>query len=175
MTKNFWHLGNTTMRRWHSRVYKGLKALQSFKIPYGRKKIEIEKLYSEHLAKHNVITIGDRPDYDDFARKFIAIMKQFGLVLPNISRPRKGKWVLNDKNQDPQLLKIIDSQLKKTGCHCKPWEITPLGEELINATNNYFIQRVFQKIFTLYRLPSPLEKKYDCKQFSPLKLLIKDY
>ena len=176
MKKKFlsWNIANTTTRRFKTRLLPSLVTLQNFKVPYGEDNQSIQKKFAKHLeSKVESYNIGSRDDYDDLARKSIACLKQFGLVFPNITKPQKKKWVLNNKNQDEELLKILkDGGIK--GCNGSPWEITPLGKELINADNNYSIEKVFKKIFILYRLPSSLDTQHmkNCSQFSPLKIVL---
>lgn len=176
MKKKFlsWNIANTTTRRFKTRLLPSLIALQNFKVPYGEDNQSIQKKFAKHLeSKVESYNIGSRDDYDDLARKSIACLKQFGLVFPNITKPQKKKWVLNNKNQDEELLKILkDGEI--SGCNGSPWEITPLGKELIDADNNYSIEKVFKKIFILYRLPSSLDTQHmrNCSQFSPLKIVL---
>jgi len=169
-----WNIANTTTRRFETRLYPGLKALKDFIVPYGRHNKEIQKKFAKHLEKNvKSYNIGNRDDYDDLARKTIAGLKQFGLVFPNINRPKNLKWDLNKKNQDSKLLEIINTSQINIKCEGRPWEITPLGNELLKAQNEYYVEKVFQKIFILYRLPSLLDKQLKCEKFNPFKLVIK--
>ena len=170
-----WNIANTTTRRFKTRLLPSLQALETFDIPYKKTNKEIQKLFAKYLEKNiESYNIGQREDYDDLARKSIACLKQFGLVFPNISRPKKLKWDLNEENQDVKLLELINTSQTKLKSKGRPWEITPLGNELLKAENDYFVEKVFQKIFILYRLPSLLDKQHknNCDQFSPLKLII---
>ncbi len=174
--KNFkiWNIANTTTRRFETRLYPSLQALNIFDIPYNKSNKEIQKKFAKHLEQNvKSYNIGKRDDYDDLARKAIAGLKQFGLVFPNITRPKNLKWVLNKNKQDDKLLEILNTNYKKFNSKGRPWEITPLGKELLEAKNDYYIEKIFQKIFILYRLPSPLDKQHKCKNFNPFKLLIK--
>ena len=169
-----WNIANTTTRRFETRLYPSLKALDNFIVPYGKPNKEIQKKFAKHLEKSiKSYNIGNRDDYDDLARKTIAGLKQFGLVFPNINRPKNQKWDLNKENQDNKLLEIINTSQIKIECKGRPWEITPLGRELLEAKNEYYTEKVFQKIFILYRLPSLLDKQLKCEKFNPFKLIIK--
>ena len=169
-----WNIANTTTRRFETRLYPSLQALNIFDIPYNKPNKEIQKKFAKHLEQNvKSYNIGKRDDYDDLARKAIAGLKQFGLVFPNITRPKNLKWVLNKNKQDDKLLEILNTNHKKFNSKGRPWEITPLGKELLEAKNDYYIEKIFQKIFILYRLPSPLDKQHKCKNFNPFKLLIK--
>ena len=95
------------------------------------------------------------------------------MVFPNITRPKNQKWDLNKENQDNKLLEIIKTSQIKIECKGRPWEISPLGRELLEAENEYYTEKVFQKIFILYRLPSLLDKQLKCEKFNPFKLIIK--
>ena len=100
-------IGNTTFRRpW--RIPEGLKVLESFVKDYPFEEntsSKFEKDLHQKLIDEGVVD-SDKKGSDWVGRKFLANCTQYGFIA---TRPKvvKGKYKLNNKNEDENLIEIL--------------------------------------------------------------------
>ena len=164
-----WNIANTTTRRFETRLYPSLKALDNFIVPYGKPNKEIQKICK--TLEKSIKRQHRYDDYDESARKTIAGLKQFGLVFPNITRPKNQKWDLNKENQDNKLQEIIKTSQIKIECKGSLGKLVLFGRELLEA-NEDEIEKFFKNFYSL-PFTFTLDKQLKCEKFNPFKLIIR--
>jgi len=142
-----WYLGNTTVRS-PFRLRDGLIALANSMLGGNIKGREKEIEFARVLHNAGVVNIV-RPDADvsDLGRKWRAALSQLGFIYPEI----------------PAREKILQSEVGV------PFTITPNGRRLIETITVSGMQECFLRSLAAYYIPSPLERKYKYRIFSPLR------
>lgn len=102
-------------------------------------------------------------NFSDFGRKWRSALTKLGFITQKLSRSVASGDV------DP-LLAPISARIP--GISGRPYEITPSGQRLISAEVIAAQQEVFLRAILGIKLPSPIEDRFTCTQFSPLKFVI---
>ena len=159
-----WHLGNTTIRTPY-RLREALIALSEShlngNIVGAEKEGEFSLLlHNAGVAEVNRISKGNA-DVSDFGRKWRSALTKLGFITQKFSdRLTAGGF-------DPQV-EIVISEIP--GLSGRPYEITPNGYRLMNSETIAGQQETFLRAILAIQLPSVIEKRFECKPFSPLKL-----
>lgn len=103
------------------------------------------------------------PDASDVGRKWRAALMQLGFLTPKLSRR------LDAQGRDPRLLPVIGGFPTLTG---RPYEITPNGQRLIDATTVAGMQECFLRSLVAYQIPSVIEPQVPPPIFSPLRVVL---
>lgn len=163
-----WNLGNTTVRN-PQRIKEGLTlfarefngnldgADQELHFWYRLKQTEI--VADKNLEETGEVTVKDADAIN--GRKWRSCFYQMGFITANDYRKRAGRQVT--------LTEFISEGLGLTG---KPYELTPIGRRLVNATTQGAIQDVFLRQLLRLEITSPLESEPDTVQVKPLVLVL---
>ncbi len=158
-----WHFGNTTVRN-PLRIKRGLSVL--YNSPFngnltGRDK---EILFADELERNNVIEIKNKnQDYSSFGRKWRACFSQLGFITHKFSREMNNV-------PDTVITKLVkDKKIQLTGY---PYEITPNGLRLINATTYQEQQECMLRALLAYQIPSIIEPRNGEQPFIPFIFIL---
>jgi hypothetical protein len=144
-----WNLGNTTVRN-PGRIRDGLIFFEREFNGNADGKVRERQLW-ERLAEEGLVSSQETRDPDQNGRKWRSVFTKMGFV--------------SIKKYTAQL---ADLNLGFTG---RPYEITPIGYQLIRATNLEAIQDVFLRQLLRVETLSPIEKgKYE--KIKPLVLVL---
>jgi hypothetical protein len=154
-----WHIGNTTVRTPY-RLRQALIALQGTSLNGNLHGKEKENAFASLLHESEVVDVQRLeadPDSDvsDLGRKWRSALSQLGFITYNVP----GELLTQASAGIPEL----------SG---RSFEITPNGYRLIRSEPITAQQECFLRSLLAYRIPSPIESRYDCSPFNPLKFVI---
>ena len=112
-------------------------------------------LHNEGLVRRQSSLETDR---SDLGRKWRVALGQLGFLASHLTRGHRY-------GIDHRLETMAEGVPGLTGL---PYEITPAGRLLANAEDMLSQQEAFLRSLAAYRIPSPLERRYQHSQFSPL-------
>jgi hypothetical protein len=159
-----WHLGNTTVRS-PFRLSDALRVLAGSEYNGNLAGEALEAAFGQLLydAGHlRSVSEGKTGAWN--GRKWRAAMYQLGFVTPALVRQ------LPVGQLDIRVHQIGEGLKGLTG---RPYEVTPSGLRLANATSTVQKEECFLRALLAYRVPSPIEKTQDCTPFSPLRIVLK--
>jgi len=136
-----WQIANTTIRNPY-RLKPGLQALidAGFEGSMGRDR---ELAMSHALRDHGIVTLSPRNDKDpSIARKWRSGLIKMGFL-----------W--------------SDLDISEEAGHT-PYSLTPNGIRLLESDTIMAEQETILRSVSALHIPSPLERRFDCQQFSPL-------
>ena len=157
-----WHIGNTTVRTPY-RLRAALVSLMTSHLHGNLLGRDNEQAFADLLHDQGLVHAARREwsqevDRSDLGRKWRAALSQLGFVTPHLTR---GHRYGGDKRLATMVVGI-------PGLTGRPYEITPAGRLLIYAEEMISQQESFLRALAAYRIPSPLERRYRHRQFSPL-------
>ena len=162
-----WHIGNTTVRTPY-RLSEALKVLAHSNLHGDLLGNSNEQSFAKQLHENGVL-VAERlaspsNDVSDLGRKWRVALSQLGFVTPHFTLGHR-------KGIDAKLRRYTTEIEGLTGC---PYEITPNGMLLIESDLIQNQQYCFLKALASYRIPSPIEPRYesDFEQFSPLRFVL---
>ena len=138
-----WCLGNTTVRS-PFRLRDGLVALSASPLQGNLRGQKQEMNFCSLLSEHGIVNLRGDVTYS-VGRKWRSALNQLGFLYPAMSSP------------------IPLSELNPLDM------ITSNGWNLIRADTVPAMQECFLRALAAYYIPSPLEPKFDCSIFSPLR------
>ncbi len=161
-----WHISNTTIRSPY-RLRSGLIALRDSSFHGNLLGPENESGFGDLLHETGVVHSFRREqsptkDRSDLGRKWRVALAQLGFVTYHFTRGHRH-------GVDSRLRPFVEGIADLTG---RPYEITPVGRLLIEADEIVSQQEVFLRALAAYRIPSPLETRYQHSQFSPLLFIL---
>lgn len=153
-----WHIGNTTVRNPY-RLQNALRVLRDS--PFngnieGREQENAFAILLHHEGILNAPRIGAEADVSDLGRKWRVALSQLGFITP-----------------DPSRMALTAMTDGIEGISGRSYEITPNGHRLAESTIITAQQECFLRALAVYRIPSPLEKRYKGKCFSPLRFVLR--
>lgn len=179
-----WHIGNTTVRTPY-RLREALIALQGTPLNgnlYGKPSenafaellnesgvVDVVRLSPENIAELSVAVQAPslfsegmtgtespiKPDVSDLGRKWRSALSQLGFITHRLPT---------------SLINSVATILPELSG--RSFEITPNGYRLIASDQIAAQQECFLRSLLAYRIPSPIEMRYDMVPFSPLKYTI---
>jgi hypothetical protein len=177
-----WHIGNTTVRTPY-RLREALIALQGTFLNgnlYGKASenafaellnesgvVDVQRLNPETLAtlhkqSSSLFTENktdgeflNKPDVSDLGRKWRSALSQLGFITHRVPMP---------------LITEVSTALPEISG--RYFEITPNGYRLIASEQIAAQQECFLRSLLAYKIPSPIEPRYETISFSPLKYTI---
>jgi len=160
-----WCIGNTTVRSPY-RLQEALQVLADSYLHGNLSSSENENAFARLLHEKGIVNV-ERLNRDDgneeagdLGRKWRSAMAQLGFV---VRHNKSGQKFM------PGMLDIdVPGFPMFKG---NPYEITPNGHRLIRAQTVAGMQEAFLRALLAYRIPSLLEKNYDCRPFSPLRFV----
>lgn len=163
---NPWHIGNTTVRTPY-RLRDALIVLKSSGFHGNLTGKERESgfarlLHEKGVLKAERIDQDQSKDFSDLGRKWRSALAQLGFIVLHLSRG-------HHKGVDPKYSDFIKAYPEFSGI---PYEVTPNGINLINASTIPAQQECFLRALTAYRIPSVFEPRYTFEAFSPLGHII---
>lgn len=162
-----WHIGNTTVRTPY-RLRGALIALQGSPLLGNLIGADKETEFAKLLHAADVVNVqriedGGDGDFSDLGRKWRSALSQLGFITHKFDRKTLSGEI------DPLLVPATNGIAELSG---RPFEITPSGYRLIGTDVIAGQQEAFLRSLLGYKIPSPIEKGYDCNSFSPLKYVI---
>ncbi|MCO7727385.1 AlwI family type II restriction endonuclease [Brucella intermedia] len=160
-----WHLGNTTVRTPY-RLRDGLIAIKNSSFNGNLSGRIVEGEFAKYLDSIGLLSasrISSGANIDDLGRKWRSAFTKLGFLTHKFSKR------LNPSGLDDKLLLFVDEIDELSG---RPYEITPNGYRLINSDVITAQQECFLRSLVSYRIPSLLEGRYACEQFSPLHFVL---
>jgi hypothetical protein len=162
-----WYLGNTTIRSPY-RLKDGLSVLVNSPLHGSLDGWANESAFAHRLHDAGVVTvrrIQEDPgaDASDVGRKWRAALMQLGFITPKLSR------TLDAQGFDSRLKALTDGVPNLTG---RPYEITPNGQRLLDATTVAGEQECFLRSLVAYQIPSLVEPQVKPPVFSPLRVVL---
>jgi hypothetical protein len=160
-----WHVGNTTVRTPY-RLQEALRALLTSPLNGHLSGKEQEQAFALFLHETRIVDVarieqGD--DASDLGRKWRAALSQLGFITPRLTNN------ISNGEVDPLVAEYAAGIDQISG---RQFEITPNGARLGTAETIAAQQECFLRSLVTYRIPSPLETRYDCEPFSPLKFVL---
>lgn len=140
-----WHFGNTTVRS-PFRLRDGLVALSTSPLQGNLRGRDAELAFCELLNEVEIVTLKGDATYS-VGRKWRSALNKLGFLYPNLT----GKLATLQTELGP-----VDT-------------ITENGWRLINAETVSGWQECFLRSLAAYYIPSALEPRYVCLEFSPLR------
>jgi hypothetical protein len=159
-----WHIGNTTVRTPY-RLRHALLALRDSPLHGNLCTREHEGAFARLLHEQGVLNaprVEGGEDASDLGRKWRSALSQLGFLTPKLTRTLSSPV-------DPKLSVAVQGMSDLSG---RPFEITPNGHRLIESSSTTAQQECFLRALAVYRIPSPLETKYDPPSFSPLRFVL---
>lgn len=162
-----WHIGNTTVRTPY-RLRGALIALQGSPLLGNLIGADKETEFAKLLHAADVVNVqriegGGEDDFSDLGRKWRSALSQLGFITHKFDRKTLSGEI------DPRLVPATAGIAELSG---RPYEITPSGYRLISTDVVAGQQEAFLRSLLGYKIPSPIEPKYKCAPFSPLKYVI---
>lgn len=160
-----WHIGNTTVRTPY-RLQEALLALLTSPLNGNLAGHDQEQAFAQFLHDNEIVEvsrISQNKDASDVGRKWRAALSQLGFITPQF-----GRRVSKGTNEITTLV-YADGIDLLTG---RRYEITPNGKRLAEADTTAAQQECFLRSLATYRIPSAIEDRYDCPQFSPLRFVL---
>lgn len=161
-----WHVGNTTVRTPY-RLQEALKALSASPLNGNLIGNEQEQAFAAFLHESEIVNVGridEGKDASDLGRKWRVALSQLGFITPQLTSG------LTSGDIDPALAKYTDGIEGLSG---RPFEVTENGHRLAQSDILSAQQECFLRSLVSYRIPSPLETRYKCSPFSPLRFVLK--
>jgi len=154
-----WHIGNTTVRTPY-RLREALIALQGTSLNgnlHGKQKENAfaSLLHESKVADVQRLEADPDSDVSDLGRKWRSALSQLGFITYNVS--------------DELFAQATAGIPELSG---RSFEITPNGYRLIQSEPMTAQQECFLRSLLAYRIPSPIEPRYVCPPFNPLKFVI---
>jgi hypothetical protein len=177
-----WHIGNTTVRTPY-RLREALIALQGTFLNgnlYGRVSenafaellnesgvVDVQRLSPENTATLKAQSASlftetatdsellGKPDVSDLGRKWRSALSQLGFITHRVAMPL-----------------ITEASAALPELSGRYFEITPNGYRLIASEQIAAQQECFLRSLLAYKIPSPIEPRYETASFSPLKYTI---
>lgn len=177
-----WHIGNTTVRTPY-RLREALIALQGTFLNgnlYGRASensfaellnesgvVDVQRLSPENIANLKAQSaslftdaganegFSGKPDVSDLGRKWRSALSQLGFITHRVPM---------------SLITEVSASLPEISG--RYFEITPNGYRLIASEQIAAQQECFLRSLLAYKIPSPIEPRYETASFSPLKYTI---
>jgi hypothetical protein len=158
-----WQIGNTTVRNPY-RLKEGLRVLAVSTLIGNLAGKEHESAFAELLHEAGVVSVqrienGEGADYSDVGRKWRSALDKMGFITPKLSRNTDAR------GKDPQLQLLVADVTGLTG---RPYELTPQGRRLINASTLVEEQECF-----LRAMVARQHETTDSSLFSPLRVILK--
>ena len=162
-----WHIGNTTVRTPY-RLRAALAALVTSQLHGNLLGREKEQGFADLLSDRGLVhtarqTSSAEVDHSDLGRKWRAALSQLGFVSPHLT-------IGHRYGVDQRLKPFTTDVPALTGA---PYEVTSAGRRLIESEDLRSQQECFLRALAAYRIPSILESRYRCRQFSPLSFTLK--
>lgn len=160
-----WHIGNTTVRTPY-RLRDALRVLQGSPLNGNIQGDVQENAFAALLHREGVL---DAPrvvageDASDLGRKWRVALSQLGFITPQLTRGTESGAI------DPALAPMVEGIEQLSG---RPFEITPNGTRLAQAEIITAQQECFLRSLASYRIPSPIENRYEGDSFSPLRFIL---
>lgn len=160
-----WHIGNTTVRTPY-RLQEALRALLSSPLNGNLAGREQEQAFAEFLHESGIVDVGRVDlgvDASDVGRKWRVALSQLGFITPQLTRNIAGGAVD---------LRVAAHAAGIDSLSGRSYEITPNGARLGQADTIAAQQECFLRSLVTYQIPSPLENRYTCGPFSPLRFVL---
>lgn len=160
-----WHIGNTTVRTPY-RLQEALKALLGSPLNGNLAGRDQEQAFAEFLYESQIVEVGrvdQGVDASDVGRKWRVALSQLGFITPQLTRN------IANGAADPIVAAHAAGIETLSG---RQYEITPNGARLGLADTIAAQQECFLRSLVTYRIPSPLEDRYACTPFSPLRFVL---
>ncbi len=161
-----WYLGNTTIRSPY-RLKDGLRVLVNSPLHGNLDGWANESAFAHRLHEAGVVDVkrirkDAHADASDVGRKWRASLMQLGFITPKVSSHL-------EQGIDPLLRSFVDAVPGLTG---RPYEITPNGQRLLDATTVAGEQECFLRALAAYQIPSLVERQVQPPVFSPLRVVL---
>jgi len=159
-----WHIGNTTVRTPY-RLREALHSLQGSPLHGNLVGRENEDAFAILLHDDGVVhapRVEQGEDSSDLGRKWRSALSQLGFITHKLTTNLHTPT-------DPHLLPCIEGMPELSG---RPYEITPNGYRLLRASTVPGRQECFLRSLATYRIPSVIERRYRCLEFSPLQFVL---
>ena len=158
-----WHIGNTTVRTPY-RLQEALRVLSTSPLNGNLAGRVQEQAFADFLHDAGIVDIQNREaDNSSLGRKWRVALSQLGFITPQLTRN------IENGTPDPELAAHI---AEVDGLSGRQYEVTPNGARLGTADTIAAQQECFLRALVSYRIPSPLEPRYDCPSFSPLRFVL---
>lgn len=158
-----WHIGNTTVRTPY-RLQEALRALLASPLNGNLAGREQEQALADFLHDTGIVDIQNgEADNSSLGRKWRVALSQLGFITPQLTRN------IDNGAIDPRLAGYVATVEGLSG---RQYEVTPNGARLGAAETIAAQQECFLRSLVTYRIPSPLEPRYDCPTFSPLRFVL---
>ena len=161
-----WHIGNTTVRTPY-RLRDALRVLLDSPLNGNLSGTKQEQAFATLLRDKGVLDsprIADGRDASDLGRKWRVALSQLGFITPQLNaRDKRGAI----SSEFAKLTEEIE------GLAELPYQITPNGHRLVQSELITAHQECFLRSLASYRIPSPIEDRYKCGSFSPLRLVLR--
>ncbi len=163
-----WHIGNTTVRTPY-RLRDALQVLQGSPLngniygdenefAFAKLLHDEEVLASQHIIDENL------KEGALLGRKWRAALFQLGFITPQLTSKTKSGTT------DPALAAMTEEIEELSG---RAYEITPNGYRLAKSGIITAQQECFLRSLASYRIPSPIESRYEGNSFSPLRFILR--
>ena len=161
-----WHIGNTTVRTPY-RLRAALEALVTSHLHGNLLGSDNEQAFADLLYGKGLVLRSRGPGSQDIdrsshGRKWRVALSQLGFLTPHLT-------IGHRQGVDENLAEFTEGVSGLTG---RPYEITPSGQRLVEANDVIAQQQAFLRALAAYRIPSPLEPRYNQGQFSPLRFTL---
>ncbi len=178
MMKNLWHIGNTTVRSpyrlkdalsvlIHSQYHGNLLGKDNesgfAESLHDRSILKADRIEKFNLIKTDQMAELNKPDFSDLGRKWRSALAQLGFLVRHLTIGHK-------RGIDKQYKYFMEEYDGFSGI---PYEVTPNGKNLIQATSVSAVQECFLRALLAYRIPSIFETRYQFQSFSPLRHVLK--
>lgn len=158
-----WHIGNTTVRTPY-RLQEALRALAASPLNANLAGREQEQAFADFLHDEGIVDIQNgEADNSSLGRKWRVALSQLGFITPQLTRN------IENGTLDPELAAHVADIAGLSG---RQYEVTPNGLRLGTADTIAAQQECFLRSLVTYRIPSPLETRYGCPAFSPLRFVL---
>lgn len=153
-----WNIGNTTVRN-PTRIQEGLQVFaRKFNGDcYGHAQ---ETAFWNSLIDEGVVDKDAARNSDWNGRKWRSCFVKLGFITERIYSDRGGRRVTLD-----------DLKSLNLGLSGKSYELTPIGQRLVNATTQGAVEDIFLRQLLRLEIPSPTEEEKNCK-VKPLVLML---
>ncbi len=158
-----WHIGNTTVRTPY-RLQEALRILLASPLNANLAHRDQEIVFAQFLHDNEIVEIQRlEADNSSLGRKWRAALSQLGFITPKLPRGIDNGTIV------PLVSANAAGIAQLSG---RQYEITPNGARLGQADTIAAQQECFLRSLVNYRIPSPLEDRYDCAPFSPLRFVL---
>lgn len=158
-----WHIGNTTVRTPY-RLQEALRVFSTSPLNGNLAGRAQEQAFADFLHDAGIVDIQNgEADNSSLGRKWRVALSQLGFITPQLTRN------VENGQTDPVLTGYVADLEGLSG---RQYEVTPNGARLGTAETIAAQQECFLRSLVSYRIPSPLEPRYDCSPFSPLRFVL---